>query len=163
MGYMYQVGSVIFFILALTNPVLGAADKPNNACQVLHASKQVKKILGHTSQIIVVKSLGGMKAEMSLCQRRGAWVPVFSSPFRAVIGKKGIASIGKKEEGDLKTPAGLYPIGEAFGTQPLALKMDYKYITADDKFIDDVNSSHYNSWVNGTTAAKSYETMLIEL
>jgi len=82
--------------------------------------------------------------------------------FRAVIGKKGLASIGKKKEGDLKTPAGLYPIGVAFGTRPLALKMDYKYITAEDKFIDDVTSKQYNTWVSGSTNAKSYESMFIE-
>ncbi|MDR3442047.1 MAG: L,D-transpeptidase family protein [Legionella sp.] len=100
---------------------------------------------------------------MTLCQRQGViWKPMFISSFKAVIGKNGVASVGEKKEGDLKTPAGLYPIGEAFGTRSLALKMDYKYITADDKFIDDVNHKHYNSWVSGSTDAKSYESMLIE-
>ena len=117
----------------------------------------------HSSQIIVIKSLGGIQANMTLCQRTGAiWKPKFISSFKVVVGKNGIASIGEKKEGDLKTPAGLYPIGETFGTHPLALKMDYKYITADDKFIDDVNHEHYNSWVSGSTDAKSYESMLIE-
>jgi L,D-peptidoglycan transpeptidase YkuD (ErfK/YbiS/YcfS/YnhG family) len=40
--------------------------------------------------------------------------------------------------------------------------MDYKYITADDKFIDDAHHKHYNSWVSGPTDAKSYESMLIK-
>lgn len=140
-----------------------AAGKANDACQVLSTSKQVEKILSHSSQIIVVKSLGDIKANMTLCQRHGAiWKPMFTSSFSAVIGKNGMALVGKKKESDLKTPAGLYPIGEAFGTQPLALKMDYKYITADDKFIDDVNNKRYNTWVSGSTDAKSYESMLIE-
>lgn len=100
---------------------------------------------------------------MTLCQRKGAvWKPMFTTAFSAVVGKNGIAAIGKKKEGDLKTPAGLHPIGEAFGTQPLALKMDYKYITANDKFIDDINNKAYNTWVSGPTDAKSYELMLIE-
>jgi len=129
----------------------------------LNTSEQVKKILPYPSQIIIVKSLGGIKANMTLCQRHESiWKPMFTPAFSAVVGKNGIASIGKKKEGDLKTPAGLHPIGEAFGTQPLALKMDYKYITADDKFIDDVNHTRYNSWVSGSTDAKSYESMLIE-
>ncbi|KTD36513.1 hypothetical protein Lnau_1497 [Legionella nautarum] len=162
MGYKSLVLSVIFFSLASTS-LVAAANKLNNACQVLHRAQQVKKILAHSSQIVVVKSLGGMKANITLCQKQGTiWQSMFSSPFNAVIGKNGLASPGKKKEGDLKTPAGLYPIGEAFGTQPLALKMDYKYITADDKFIDDVNNKQYNSWVNGSTNAKSYESMLIE-
>jgi L,D-peptidoglycan transpeptidase YkuD (ErfK/YbiS/YcfS/YnhG family) len=146
-----------------TNSLSMAANKANDACQILNTSKQVKKILPHPSQIIVVKSLGGIKANMTLCQRHGViWKPMFTPAFSAVIGKNGIASIGKKKEGDLKTPAGLHPIGEAFGTQALALKMDYKYITADDKFIDDSNNKRYNTWVSGSTDAKSYESMLIE-
>jgi L,D-peptidoglycan transpeptidase YkuD (ErfK/YbiS/YcfS/YnhG family) len=117
----------------------------------------------HSSQIIVVQSLGGIKANMTLCQQQGvAWKPMFKSSFKAVIGKNGMVLGKDKKEGDLKTPAGLYPIGETFGTHPLALKMDYKYITADDKFIDDVNHAHYNSWVSGPTDAKSYESMLTE-
>ena len=107
--------------------------------------------------------MGGIKANMTLCQRQGViWQPMSISSFKAVVGKNAVASVGGKKEGDLKTPAGLYPIGEAFGTRPLALKMDYKYITADDKFIDDVNHKYYNSWVSGSTDAKSYESMLIE-
>lgn len=146
-----------------TNSVSMATNKARDACQVLNTTEQVKKILPYPSQIIIVKSLGGIKANMILCQRHGAlWKPMFKPAFSAVVGKNGIAAIGKKKEGDLKTPAGLYSIGEAFGTQPLALKMNYKYITADDKFIDDVNNKHYNTWVSGSTDAKSYESMLIE-
>lgn len=140
MSYKCHVSLVILAILMSTNTISMAAGKAKDACQVLSTSKQVEKIRPHPSQIIVVKSLGSIKANMTLCQRHGAiWKPMFTSSFSAVIGKNGMALVGTKKEGDLKTPAGLYPIGEAFGTQPLALKMDYKYITADDKFIDDVN------------------------
>lgn len=164
MSYKCHISLVIFAVLVSTNSRLMAANKANDACQILSTSRQVKKILPHSSQIIVVKSLGGIKANMTLCQRhRATWKPMFTPSFSAVIGKNGMAAIGKKKEGDLKTPAGLYPIGEAFGTQPLALEMDYKYITAADKFIDDSNSKRYNTWVSGSTDAKSYESMLIEL
>lgn len=40
--------------------------------------------------------------------------------------------------------------------------MDYKYITANDKFIDDVNSKRYHTWVSGSTNAKSYDPILIK-
>lgn len=147
-------------LLISTNKVSIAANQTKDACQVLGISNQVKKIPPEISQIVVVKTHDSIKANMTLCQRQGArWKARFTPSFRAVIGKNGIASIGEKKEGDLKTPAGFYPIGEAFGTQPLALKMDYRYITADDKFIDDVNHKRYNSWVTGSTDAKSYESM----
>jgi L,D-peptidoglycan transpeptidase YkuD (ErfK/YbiS/YcfS/YnhG family) len=163
MRYKCHVLLVIFAILMSTNSVSMAANKAKDACQALNTSEQIKKILPYPSQIIIVKSLGGIKANMTLCQRQGVtWKSMFTPAFSAVVGKNGIAAIGKKKEGDLKTPAGLHSIGEAFGTQPLALKMDYKYITADDKFIDDINNKLYNTWVSGSTDAKSYESMLIE-
>jgi L,D-peptidoglycan transpeptidase YkuD (ErfK/YbiS/YcfS/YnhG family) len=163
MRYKSHVSFIIFAILMSTSAISMAASNVNEVCQVLITSKQIKKLRPHPSQIIVVKSLGSTQANMTLCQRHGAiWKAMFPSSFRAVIGKNGMALVGKKKEGDLKTPAGLYPIGEAFGTQPLALKMDYKYITTNDKFIDDVNNKRYNTWVSGSTDAKSYESMLIE-
>lgn len=156
--------SLLIIFGALLAPICSdsiAATAANNLCQVLNAPKPFKKIRPMTSQIVVVKSLGGINAQMILCQwQKNAWAPRFAAPFPAVVGKKGIASLGSKKEGDLKTPAGLYPIGDAFGTKPLAIQMDYKYITADDKFIDDVNHQGYNTWVAGFTDAKSYETML---
>ncbi|STX52159.1 Uncharacterized protein conserved in bacteria [Legionella busanensis] len=163
MNYKCQISLIILAIWISVNSPLRANNKGKDPCQSLSTSSYVKKILPYTSQIIVIDSIGGIKANMTLCQRQGSiWKPMFLTSFRAVIGKNGIASIGKKKESDLKTPAGLYPIGEAFGTKPLALKMDYKYITVNDKFIDDVNSRYYNRWVSGSKNAKSYESMLIE-
>ncbi|KTD41349.1 hypothetical protein [Legionella parisiensis] len=54
--------------------------------------------------------------------------------FFAMLGKGWVAPVGEKKEGDMRTPAGLYPLGDTFSSEPLALKMDFKYITADDKF-----------------------------
>lgn len=124
-----------------------------------------KKIPDHITQMLVVKPDEGMKATMTLCERRQGAVwqeAVAIPPFEVVVGKHGIAPRGEKQEGDFKTPAGIYPIGDAFGFEPMALEMDYKYITKDDKFIDDVESKQYNTWVTGPTDAKSYEHMFIE-
>lgn len=151
----------LFIVLISFSFATTAANQVKNACQALHASEQVKKIRPDSSQIIIVRSTGGIKANMTLCQRyKGRWRRMFA--FSAVVGKNGVAAIGKKKEGDLKTPAGLYPITKTFGTKPLALKMDYNYITADDKFIDDSNNKRYNTWVSGLTDANSYESMLME-
>ena len=114
-----------------------------------------------TSQVVVVNSDGGVHADVTACQREGgAWISHIK-PYRSTIGGGGVAPLGTKKEGDKKTPAGLYLLGDAFGTQPLALKMDYKYITPEDKFIDDSAHKDYNCWVSGSTDAKSYENMLI--
>ncbi|CAM2761107.1 Uncharacterized protein conserved in bacteria [Legionella steigerwaltii] len=122
----------------------------------------LKDVPESSSQVIVVHLIKGFEAEVTACKKqKHEWKQQFDS-FPAVVGKKGIAPIGKKQEGDMKTPAGLYPLGEAFGSKPLALKMDFKYITSDDKFIDDVSHKSYNTWVRGDTDAQSYESMLID-
>ncbi|MFJ1268554.1 L,D-transpeptidase [Legionella lytica] len=160
MSYKYQKALILFSIFISANPAAIAA---SNTCHMLRSSQLLKKVRPQPSQVIVVKSLGGIKAKMILCQRHGTlWKAKFSSPFKAVIGKNGVAVSGEKKEGDLKTPVGLYPIGAAFGIHPLALQMDYKYITKDDKFIDDIHHKAYNSWVSGSTDATSYETMFTE-
>ncbi|MCL9684004.1 L,D-transpeptidase family protein [Legionella maioricensis] len=153
---------VAFLGLIAIFMIFKSVKNSTDSCQIL-VNSAYGNPPGSSSQVIVVQSLGESKAQVTACQRKGrSWQGSLIPTFPAVIGKGGIAPIGEKKEGDLKTPAGLYPLGEAFGTVPLSLKMDYKYITADDKFIDDVTSNRYNTWVNGKTEAKSYEQMLIE-
>lgn len=146
-------------LILVTNFALASCDK--NACQNLST---IKNLPDFTSQVIVVQGVGGHKATITACQREKnkSWQAIFNSSWLGAIGKNGIASIGEKQEGDYKTPAGIYELGTAFGSQPLALKMDYKYITNEDKFIDDTNHSDYNMWATGKTNAKSYENMLIK-
>ncbi len=142
--------------LILTSPSTQAQD-PN--CQQLLT--QIQNLPQSTAQIVIVKPVTKIEADIILCQRQEKhWEQVLPA-FRGVVGGAGVASIGEKREGDMKTPTGLYSLGDAFGWEPLALKMDYKYITVEDKYIDDVNSKDYNTWVTGKTEAKSYESMLI--
>ncbi|WP_133140211.1 L,D-transpeptidase [Legionella genomosp. 1] len=68
-----------------------------------------------------------------------------------------------KIEGDKKTPAGLFRIHNVFASNPMSLRMDTRFVTKEDKFIDDVNSSEYNTWITGPTTANSYEPMLIDI
>ena len=158
------ISYALLITLVAAIPILFFKTTKNNkdSCQILIPSS-LEKLSPSTTQLLVVKSLAGFKVEITACRLQGkVWQQaVTSDPFVGVIGKNGIAYAGEKKEGDLKTPAGLFPLGEAFGSQPLALKMDYRYITPDDKFIDDVTSTRYNTWVNGKTDAKSYESMLI--
>lgn len=134
---------------------------PNDTCQTVIASMGSKTLPIIASQLMLVQSFDITKAEITTCQRQNKVWQQVSPTFLGVIGKNGVAPLGEKKEGDLKTPAGFYPLGEVFGSQPMALKMDYKYITSDDKFVDDINHTDYNHWVNGKTDAKSYEPMLI--
>lgn len=77
-----------------------------------------------------------------------------------VIGRKGFADVGKKREGDGKTPSGVFRLRRAFGYDA-ALKtgLEYRQATDDDFWVDDPKSPQYNLWVHGTPQAASFELM----
>ncbi len=114
----------------------------------------------HIEQIILVTALrNSSNGYLYTFQKENtSWAEVFSS-IPVVIGKTGMTA--DKNEGDKKSPLGLHKIGHAFGIdrKPDYVKLPYKEIRSSDKFIDDPESSDYNTWVTGETKAKSYERM----
>ena len=59
-----------------------------------------------------------------------------------------------KQEGDGKSPAGIFSLGPVFSFHPLkGLKMPFKEVDTSDICVDDVRSSHYNTWVDADTTA----------
>lgn len=157
----HKLLAIILLIVAATIAVyfLGKGNAVLD-CQTL-AAKLDASLAQETQQLVVVKPRGGIDAKVMTCVRlQNKWQPALAE-FPVVLGKSGVAVSGEKKEGDKKTPSGLYPLGEAFGSLPMSLKMDYKYITKEDKFVDDPQHKNYNSWVTGATDAKSFETMLI--
>lgn len=73
----------------------------------------------------------------------GKWQPVLN--ISGYVGKNGIAS--NKVEGDKKAPTGKYSIGTAFGTKGNpGTKLPFRNITDDDVWVDDSDSSLYNTW-----------------
>lgn len=106
----------------------------------------------------------------------GEWVKQFSNPV--VVGAKGMG-VGDgvipvtftgapvKKEGDLKSPAGVFNIGDAFGYGDKASAgfIKARYIQAQDTVIcvDDARSTYYNRIISADTASrhdwKSFEHM----
>lgn len=112
-------------------------------------------------QLVIVTPKTNTTAELDAYQKSGTnWVKASFSPIPTVVGKNGIVAPQDKFEGDKKTPAGLYPLGTAFGSLPLNISYPYRQTTIEDKFIDDAKSPDYNHWVSGETNAASYEEML---
>lgn len=158
MKYKFFIVLAVMVFITKTSIAAVSMEHKEDSCQSLTTKAGLPAA---TSQVIRVHGLEGFKAELTVCQRQNKeWKQILTPSWMGTIGENGIAPIGEKKEGDLKTPAGLYALGDAFGTQPMSLKLDYKYITSEDKFIDDVNHKDYNTWVNGNTDAKSYESML---
>lgn len=157
----YKLFGIMLVILLVTTVIyfVGNAN-PIMDCQWV-AARIKNSLPKDTQQLIVVESKGTIKARVTTCEwSQNKWRTALKE-FSAVVGQSGVAKFGEKQEGDKKTPSGVYPVGEAFGSIPISLRMDYKYITKEDKFIDDPKHPNYNAWVTGRTDAKSFETMLI--
>ena len=90
-------------------------------------------------------------------------------PHPVNLGKKGLAW-GKglhspkpglqKEEGDQRSPAGLFRFGQAFGYAPagtLRLKLDYRSVTATQICVEDSDSRYYNQIVDETRVRKDWK------
>ena len=78
--------------------------------------------------------------EWSLCEGM--------SEIPAKFGKNGVTN--DKSEGDGCTPAGIYPLGFAFGIlESPETALEYRAVTADSYWVDDPASKDYNRWVEG--------------
>ncbi|OQW47423.1 MAG: hypothetical protein A4S09_15360 [Proteobacteria bacterium SG_bin7] len=112
-------------------------------------------------QIIFVRGKSSaITATLELRVQEGGKERLVFGPVSAVVGRKGIAEVGKKREGDGKTPQGKFKIESAFGYEPkVETKLHFEQVTENDKWIDDVASSQYNQWVKGETSAKSFEVL----
>jgi L,D-peptidoglycan transpeptidase YkuD (ErfK/YbiS/YcfS/YnhG family) len=132
----------------------------------------------HAQQVLLVitPDWGSLQGRLYGFEKRaGQWVMQFSNAV--VLGSKGlgigegmvpmtIADAPVKKEGDLKSPAGIFSIGAAFGyagTREAGWIKDH-YVQATDTLIcvDDPQSAHYNTLVQNDSARsdwKSFEQM----
>lgn len=112
---------------------------------------------------VIVGSADGWNSshvQLSLLEKgpRG-WV-MAKGPFPARLGKSGLvwgnglsappAGGAAKKEGDLRSPAGIFELGGAYGTVPEPRKkraMPYRRITSRDMWVDDPASPLYNRHV----------------
>jgi len=143
---------------------------------------EIEPYLSECLQLIIVKAddWNGPSAQMQCHERTGPdseW-KASGEPFEVVIGKKGLAwgqnlaTLPKepgpmKQEGDLKTPAGLYGFCFAFGTaQGPVPGISLPYLQIDENFVgvDDPGSRYYNCIVNQEVLTEkdwsSAETMM---
>lgn len=95
-------------------------------------------------RIVVTATEDGARLELYERQKDGYWLGRLSAP--AAIGKNGI---GKKREGDGKTPQGVYRLLFAFGTKEKP-DTDFPYLRVDAGYywVDDSKSRYYNQLVS---------------
>ena len=116
--------------------------------------------------LVTTSSWNDVNGTVQLLERRQAggtpWRKV-GTPFPAVIGKRGFAwGIGlhgtgepgtpAKQEGDQKSPAGVFQLFSVFGTaspeQLRFLRFPYEQVDASTEAIDDARSRYYNRIVD---------------
>ena len=109
----------------------------------------LKSSLDKSSQIIVVtvSSPNSHEATLQAFEKiQHMWRPVFLD-IHAVVGRNGLSA--EKEEGDGRSPVGIFEFGTAFGTieKISGIKFPYSVTSRYDYWIDDAASDDYNRWV----------------
>ena len=104
---------------------------------------------GNALQAIVVTTNGFGRISATIItfeNINGTWKQINS--FAGNIGRSGF--IYNKREGDGHTPIGVFSLGTAFGrySNPGTSK-SYRQSTSNDFWVDDTNSSLYNTWQKG--------------
>jgi D-alanyl-D-alanine dipeptidase len=136
-------------------------------------------VLDRSSQLIVVttadwNAVDGWLQQYQRLAPSDPWNAV-GAPIPVVVGRKGMGwGIGVmsiedlrgagdpvKQEGDHKSPAGVFRLGSAFGYAPQApsgWKMPYTALTSFIDCVDDPQSRHYNSVLDRSTVTPDWNS-----
>ncbi|MNB79829.1 L,D-transpeptidase catalytic domain [compost metagenome] len=154
-----------FLILMLLPVAVFSHNPPRASAAGFMASWPYKADRLESSQMVVVTTVSArsQKGVLSLREKRdGKWITILSG-IPVTLGSGGI---GKTKEGDKRTPSGVYPLGEAFGSaaSPDGLNIPYTTTGSSDYWIDDSASAEYNQRVTYTRDPNkrwsSYERLL---
>lgn len=132
-----------------------------NALLIAENNKSKLENIGQLLVVYTGQPQSYIAVFVALEKKENHWV-VKQSPIVARIGKNGFAQPQLKEEGDGKSPTGIFRLGKLFSYEKqLHTLMENAQTTKEDKWIDDVNSPDYNTYISGSTDAKSYENLLL--
>ncbi|GAA4349351.1 L,D-transpeptidase family protein [Angustibacter luteus] len=96
------------------------------------------------TQVVLVTS-SGSSATVRACRRSGSHYVLELGPYSGHVGKNGVSA--SKREGDLRTPAGVFPLRGGFGANgnPGLATGSWLRVDAKDVWVDDSSSSLYNT------------------
>ena len=129
-----------------------------------------RDLIDASQQLVVVTSNNwdDIQGRAQRYERDGSTFRKSGDSFAVVVGKHGMAW-GKgtfepgagpvKREGDGKAPAGVFPLGTAFGFDSSAsTKLPYLALTPSTECVDDSQSTRYNELVDGAAIAKDWNS-----
>lgn len=110
--------------------------------------------VGAATQVLLVAS-SGSTARVRACERRdGRWVSVLGA-MSGHVGGRGVAPVGAKREGDLRTPSGTFTLGRGFGQRAdPGVAFPWRGVGPRDVWVDDPGSSLYNTWQQAPAAGR---------
>ena len=121
---------------------------------------------GSTRQLLLVATPTWQSTGGKLFRYRrdasGSWQRV-GKPTDVTVGAAGLgagrgmhgeasvlSALEAKREGDMKSPAGVFALGQAFGPEPTPPyapgSWPWRQATEPDRWVDDPSSKHYNTW-----------------
>lgn len=141
-------------IMAVAGAVSGQTKRPEPIPVKVPFSRSLQAIVIITDDWTATQGKGRLYERRTA---RSAWKPV-GDAFNVVVGRSGLgrgsaADAGSaeplKNEGDGRSPSGLFPLTFAFGTAAgIPSKLEYKKLSEFTECVDDVSSSFYNRVVN---------------
>jgi len=128
----------------------GETDKIIDALAATHAESWTETVF------TAVQTEGSNCNFSAYVYRDGSWAQEFNCS--GFVGKNGLAE-GDKEEGDGKTPAGVYALGQSFGINdaPSGAPFDYIKVTASLYWDCDVRSLYYNQLVDAADMPSAWD------
>ena len=100
---------------------------------------------GVTSWQVVLVDAQGSAATIRACERSGSRYVIALGPYAGHVGRNGVSSA--KHEGDLRTPAGIFPLRSGFDVNgnPGLGAGSWLRVDARDVWVDDPGSALYNT------------------
>ena len=119
-----------------STPAPAAAPKPVNTCRVPS---------GVTAAQVVLVDSSGSSAAVRACRRTSSGYMTDLGPYYGHVGRNGVTA--SKREGDMSTPAGVFPLRGGFGVygNPGLGVGSWLRVDAADVWVDDPSSSLYNT------------------
>jgi len=125
-----------------------------------------------SDQLLVVTTPGwtDIAGSAQRYERHGRQFRKVGAPFAIVVGRSGLGwdehlhvesatAAPFKHEGDGRAPAGIFPLGTAFGYESsLSTHLSYLPLTATIECVDDPRSAHYNQLVDGHVVARDWDS-----
>ena len=114
--------------------------------------------LNESQQLIAVISNGASYTVYGFSEADRSWTTDFVTS--GCVGKNGVSA--ESQEGDYRTPKGLFSLGFAFGTENLTdLSIPYRQLNENCYWVDDPESKFYNQWQETTNVTwKSAEHLI---